>query len=291
MLKRFLVALALVAFGTAAHANAVVRRRNYLCHAGRMVQLLFASIVACSMSIGAAAAATTTTTLVTSDQATAYGQQFTLTATVTPSGGGVATGTVTFTNASSNVVLGSAALNESGQASLNIVSPLFLGTHALMAEYAGNGDLGASTSPFVFQVVARADTTTTFATSTKADPLCPTVTFTVTVTSNAPGSGTPGGSVTFKSNGYDIFRKSFPLVNGKVVLPTDSLAGEGVHMLTATYSGGGGYNGSVSPVTPHSVSNGPRSQVNTYTTADQDRSSVAALTGGGFVVTWISTNY
>lgn len=257
MLKRILVALALVALGT---------------------------------PMGAAVAATTATTLVTSDQATVYGQQFTLTASVTTSGGGVAVGTVKFTNTAHTVVLGSAALNETGQASV-IVSGLAAGAYSVIAEYLGSADLEASTSAFVLQVVAPTDTTTTLTTSTAPDPLCPIITFDVTVTTNAPGNGTPTGFVTFQAGGPDLFPKPFPLVNGKVSVRTNNMVGEGVAMFTATFTGGGNFKRSVSPATPYLLTNGPRSQVNTYTKDSQEGASVAPLAGGGFVVIWRSIDY
>jgi hypothetical protein len=290
MLKRIVIALALGVLGTPVQTEAIARHRDYLRHAGRMARLLAASLVACSTAIGAAVAATTTTTLVTSDQATVYGQQFTLTATVTPSSGGVAVGTVKFTNTAHTVVLGSAALNETGQASV-IVPGLAAGAYSVIAEYLGSGDLEASTSAFVLQVVAPADTTTTLTMSTAPDPLCPTVTFDVTVTTNAPGNGTPAGFVTFQAGGPDIFPKAFPVVNGKVVLRSNSERGEGVAMFTATFTGGGNFKRSVSPATPYLLTNGPRSQVNTYTKDSQEGASVAPLAGGGFVVIWTSIDY
>jgi hypothetical protein len=100
-----------------------------------MLKGVLVALVALGMPMGAAIAATTATTLVTSDQATVYGQLFTLTAKVTPSGGGVATGTVTFTD-ETNAVLGSAALNESGVASLDI-STLAVGIHSITATFPG----------------------------------------------------------------------------------------------------------------------------------------------------------
>jgi hypothetical protein len=244
------------------------------------------ALLAFSMPMGIAVAATTATVLVTSNPTTVFGEQFLLTATVTTAGGG-ATGTVTFTDATNNVVLGSGPVDATGQASV-VVPNLAVGSYYLMAEFLGPGDLEASVSPFVFQVVAKSPTTTTFTAKVDLSDPCRTgqrVIFQSAVSAASPGNGTPTGSVEFQTSGHRLFTSK--LVNGTVTIATDNL-GEGLHTLTAVYRGDSKFEQSVSDPVLYNITNGPRSQVNTYKPGVQDRSSAAALTGGGFVVTWQS---
>jgi plastocyanin len=92
-----------------------------------------------TMAPPASAATATTTTLVSSANPSTAGQSVTLTSTVT---GDTPTGTVDF--ADSGVLLGSAALNSEGAATL-VVGSLTVGGHALTATYQP-GDLNNDTS-------------------------------------------------------------------------------------------------------------------------------------------------
>lgn len=94
--------------------------------------------------------ASTTTSLTTSLASSLYGQDVTLTATVAPGLNGVmASGTVTFDDG--NTVLGTATL-AGGVATFDI-NTLGLGTHALVAQYSGDGNLAGSISNGVTQTV------------------------------------------------------------------------------------------------------------------------------------------
>jgi hypothetical protein len=95
-------------------------------------------------------ATSTTTTLSSSLNPSLVGQAVTFTAQVISSSGGIPTGTVAFKDAGKT--LGTATLNASGQASFS-TSSLKKGSHKMTAEYGGNTNLGASTSPTVTQVV------------------------------------------------------------------------------------------------------------------------------------------
>ena len=91
----------------------------------------------------------TTTTLSSSLNPSAVGVAVTFTAQVTSASGGTPTGTVTFKDAGKT--LATVTLN-AGQASFG-TSALKKGSHKITAEYEGNTNLGASTSPTVTQVV------------------------------------------------------------------------------------------------------------------------------------------
>lgn len=84
----------------------------------------------------------TATALVASTLTPIAGQPFTVSATVTPvGGGGVPTGAVSFADGTAS--LGSAPLDGSGTASLT-TSTLSTGAHAITASYAGSGNFAAS---------------------------------------------------------------------------------------------------------------------------------------------------
>jgi hypothetical protein len=96
--------------------------------------------------------APTSTALASSANPSNVAQGVTFTATVTTStpAGGVPTGTVTFRDGATS--LGTATLNASGLASLTTAS-LSVGTHSITAEYSGDVNRNASTSPALDQMV------------------------------------------------------------------------------------------------------------------------------------------
>src|SRR5205823_1198571 len=97
-------------------------------------------------------AGSTAISLASSANPSVSGQNITLTATVTAvaPAAGTATGSVTFTDGGGN--LGSAALDASGQATLNVtfLSP---GAHPLIASYSGDGNFNVSSSTPLAQTV------------------------------------------------------------------------------------------------------------------------------------------
>jgi len=94
--------------------------------------------------------ASSTTALTSSLNPSQFDEFVTLTATVAGQYGGVATGTITFSNG--NTTLGSAPLN-SGSASLTITTPLLQGTNSIAAVYSGDSNFVGSTSNTLSQVV------------------------------------------------------------------------------------------------------------------------------------------
>ncbi len=133
---------------------------------------------------------TTTTALSSSLNPSTYGQSVTFTATVS-SAGTTPTGTVTFKNGTKS--LGSATLS-SGVAKL-VTSTLAAGTSSITATYGGDTAHAGSTSPTLKQVVKKATSKTTVASSLNPSKVGQKVTFTATVTSTTT---TPTGTVTFK---------------------------------------------------------------------------------------------
>ena len=175
----------------------------------------------------------TKTALTSSLNPSTFGQSVTFKATVTPSsGGGTPTGTVTFK--SGTKTLGTKTL--SGGVAKFSSKTLAAGTHSITAVYSGDTSFTSSTSNAVSQVVNQASTTTGLVSSVNPSTLGESVTFTATV---APQfSGTPAGTVTFKSGTKTL--GSMPLSGGVAALATSSLA-SGTHTITATYGGGSNF--------------------------------------------------
>jgi hypothetical protein len=73
------------------------------------------------------------------------------------------------------------------------------------------------------------------------------VSFTATVAVQAPGAGSPTGTVQFQLDGINL-GSPVPLVNGKAVLTTSSLP-VGTHTVTAAYGGDSNFLGAAGQVT------------------------------------------
>ncbi|HEX8911301.1 MAG TPA: Ig-like domain repeat protein, partial [Humisphaera sp.] len=181
------------------------------------------------------AVATSTTTVAASPTPSTYGQSVTFTVTVA-SAGPTPTGSVTLLV--DGGAAGTATVDGAGQATVTI-STLGTGGHTVAATYAGDGAVAPSASATGSHTVNAATTTTTLGSSALTSRYGQTVTFTATVTADAPGGGTPSGTVTF----YD----------GSTLMGTGTLNGSGVatlstsgldvgsHTISAEYGGTGDY--------------------------------------------------
>jgi trimeric autotransporter adhesin len=140
----------------------------------------------------------TTTALVSSSYGVNYGQQFTLTATVLPASYAAQppSGTVTF-SASTQGTVGTSTVGSNGIATLNVTTPLNVGTYNLTANYSGDSNYSgsASTSSVIVTVgIVNATLSATVAPTTNV-PYGSTATVTATVA--LPGSNAaPSGTVT-----------------------------------------------------------------------------------------------
>jgi hypothetical protein len=153
--------------------------------------------------------------------------------------GGVPTGAVTFRQGTDT--LGTSTLSADGSAKL-AVSNLAVGSHPVAAVYGGDARFAGSMSHALTQVVDKAATTTTIASSANPAAAGQTVTFTATV---AGPSGTPTGSVTFMDGAYAL--GAAPLgADGSVKLAGSPLA-SGRRTITAAYAGDASFAPSVSP--------------------------------------------
>ena len=156
-----------------------------------------------------------------------------LTVNVANNGVGVATGTITFTDGSTE--LGTATLNASGVATLTVPS-LSIGNHSLRASYAGDPENFLSTSPVLTEGIQLRPTTTAF-TSAATDPNNP-LQITLIATVGWTGPVAPTGTLTF-SSGTTVLGSaqvdSIGIATLSVILPTAT------ESVVATYSGDGSY--------------------------------------------------
>jgi protocatechuate 3,4-dioxygenase beta subunit len=213
----------------------------------------------------------TSTSVGSSDANSVFGEAVTFTATVSP---GTATGTVTFKDGGScgggGTVLDTQTLT-AGSATSTPISTLSVGgsPHTILACYGGGGSFSASSGQ-VTQNVGPAVTTTVVGSSDNPSVFGQTVTFTATVTVNAPGAGTPGGTVQFESDGGNVGGQVM-LVGGVATRNTSGLA-VGTHTITATYSpANGNFQGSAGTLSPDQTVN----QGATTTTITSDLSAAS----------------
>ena len=174
--------------------------------------------------------ASTQVNLTASANPAIYGSAITLTATIT-SNGSPATGSVVFTDGGTQI--GTAVLNSSGVATLP-VSTFTPGTHTIVANYAGDGNTGASLSTPLALIVKEV-TGTVLASSENPALTLDTITLTATIT-NA-GVGTATGTVTFTDGSTTLGTVNVG-ATGVASITLPPLA-TGNHTLTAVYSGDG----------------------------------------------------
>ena len=166
-----------------------------------------------------------------------FGQQVTFSATVAQAGGSASqpTGVVTFTEGES--VLGTGTLS-SGVAIFQTTA-LAVGSHDVIASYAGDTNFNGSSSDPSTQTIAQAPTAVLFSATPAAPVVGEAVTLSATVTS---AGGTPDGSVTF-SDGATVLAVLALDPSGFATFSTSSL-GLGAHALSASYGGAANYLGS-----------------------------------------------
>ncbi len=192
----------------------------------------------------------TTATLISSLNPSTFGQSVTFTTTVTPSGGGTPTGTVTFVDGLN--VLGVVSVS-SGQAALS-TSSLGAGNHAIVASYSGDSTYQASTSTTLILAVQMASTTTVVTSALNPAFINQTVTYTATITSQY--LGIVSGSVIFHSGAASL--GTVTLVNGQASVSASSST-SGSLSITASYIGDVNNTGSTSQALTEVVNKNPSS--------------------------------
>ena len=190
--------------------------------------------------------AATSTSVASSANPSVVGQQVTYTATVSVTAPGSATpvGTVDFKDGSTTVcsakpLSGSSAFTATCQQTYNTVSA----GHSITAVYSGDTNTTGSTSSALSQVVNTAATTTTLSSGTNPSVFGQSVIFNVTVSTNAPGSGTPTGTVPVKEGGTTVCTATLSGGSGSCSSASLSVA---THSLAATYAGTANFSASTS---------------------------------------------
>ncbi|HZG87248.1 Ig-like domain repeat protein [Paenibacillus sp.] len=197
---------------------------------------------------GGAAERLATTTTVTSTKSTIKrGEAVVLRASVAVTGGSpVTTGTVTFRRGTTTI--GTAALNASGVAQLDVTNALSrqhlaIGSNAISAIYAGSDTLQSSTSFSIAVNVEKAATTVALngpTESTIDNPLR----FSAQVSVQSPGSGAPNGTVQLYE-GTTLLQTKTVGSNGAVEFDEFKSTGPaGTKTYRAVYSGSDEYTGS-----------------------------------------------
>jgi autotransporter-associated beta strand protein len=190
--------------------------------------------------------------LVSSLNPIAFGQSVTFTATVTPQFGGVVpTGTVRFLDGATP--LGDATLDGAGVATFS-GGILSAASHAITAQYLGDGSFSGGTWAATTQVVHQAATVTGLISQANPTTFGQPATFTATVAPAAIGSPTPSGSVAF-FDGATLLG-SIALSGGTASI-TAGFASAGSRSITAVYSGDANYLASTAPVVTQTISPTP----------------------------------
>jgi large repetitive protein len=195
---------------------------------------------------------TTTTSVTSSANPSVFGQSVQYTATV--AGGPTVTGTITFKDGGSNIAGCVAVAVIAGSASCT-VSPS-AASHTITAVYSGDANNTASTSPALTQLVTADPTTTVVTATVNPTVFGQSVTFTATVTANAPGSGVPAGKIAFQNGGVNISGcNAVTLVAGIATCTTGALT-VGSHSITGVFNGSSSYLTSTSAVVTETVNQG-----------------------------------
>ncbi len=168
----------------------------------------------------------------------------TFSAALTTSGGVAPTGALTLKEGS--VVIGTQNVTNAGTFTFSSAT-LSIGTHSLVATYAGDANNSPESSNIVTVVVQQASTITTLVSSLNPATLGQNVTFTATVTSSSPSIT---GAVSFMDGGNSL--GSVAVVNGVATYSTTMLA-FGQHTITAVYGGDTNHATSTSSVVNESI--------------------------------------
>lgn len=232
--------------GTLSGGTATFTTSSPLAVGNHAITAVYAGTTAFGTSTGTLAGgytvnkASTSTTVQSPTATTVYGQAESLSATVSvvAPGSGSPGGTVDFKAVSPGNVtydLGSSPVVGGATATLTSTVVLPAGTYTVKAYYSGDTNFNASTSAGASETVGQASTTTAVA-STASTVVYPNpVTFTATVGAVSPGSGTPGGTVSFSVDGGAGV--SVPLSGGTAGYTPSSPLAPGHHTVSVTYNG------------------------------------------------------
>ncbi len=225
---------------------------------------------------------TTAVGLTTGTNPSVFGQPLAFTATVTnTSSGATPAGSVQFFDGASVLGAGTALSGSGNTATSSFTTtqlPVAGSPHNIRAVFTGTGDFLASEGSRS-QTVNKANTTasiTNVAALGTATVTGQSYSVAAGVAVNAPGAGTPTGSLTV-SDGSATCTINFPSTSCNLTSTT-----AGAKNITATYNGDGSFNSSTSAAAAHQVN-----KANTTTTVTSTGS--AAVVGQAYAVNWSTT--
>jgi hypothetical protein len=216
----------------------------------------------------------TTTAVTSSLNPSTVGASVKFTATVTSATAGTITGTATFFDGATQI--GAAVTISGGIATVSTAS-LTAGPHSITAQYSGDANFAASTSPILTQTInatTKAATSITIVSTLNPSILGGTVGFDATVTSNTAGTIT--GTVTFFDGATSL--GNAPLQAGGITDLFSSTFVLGANTITAQYSGDANFAGSTSPPITQTVNAGPLVGTTTTLTGPAAATPGASLT-------------
>lgn len=181
------------------------------------------------LNVGSTLAATTTLLSPAAPRSYSVFQPVIFTARVQHSGPQLPTGLINFLD--NGVSIGSASLAADGEAAF-ATTRLNIGSHFVIAYYAGDSSSAASNSLGAHLTITRSATTPTLASSRNPSPSGQKITFTVTI--SGLYGGNPAGHITFKDGNRIL--KAVPLSRGTAQYSTESLT-QGQHRIGADFSG------------------------------------------------------
>jgi VCBS repeat-containing protein len=149
----------------------------------------------------------------------------------------------------------------------------FAGTDTFTYQVRNSG--GTSAPATVTITIAAAPTVTTLGVSAPAVAFGEPVTFIVTIGVVAPGSGLPGGTITFMNGAVAI--GTAPLSGAGASLTTSALA-PGTYAVSAIYSGNVAFTGSGSPATPLTVTANTPAGADVVATPVDDETGASPIT-------------
>ena len=180
----------------------------------------------------------TSTTSTVSPSSTVFGQGVTLTADVS-SAGSAATGSVTFTSGATT--LATTGIDSAGNAQV-VVTDIPVGSHLVVATYSGDDVFAGSAASPKNLVVGKAGVDVDLSSSDTTTVTGEAVNYTATVGAQAPGGGSPDGSVQLRIDGVDV-GAPVALSGGTAVFPAVTSLGAGDHTVAAVYAGTSNYLG------------------------------------------------
>ena len=237
---------------------------------------------------GGAPASATAVGVTSTVPTSVFGQNVAFTATVTPSSGSAPTGAVSFT--AGGVLLGSTPVaTTAGVTTATLdTAELPVGSEPVTATYGGDVLFGPSTSPVDPQVVHPANANVTIAATPSNAVPGQQVTYAVSVSPVAPGSGIAAGTVTLSDDGNPATGcQSLTLssTDPPQVTCSETYDADAAHSIAATYNGSADFVPSTATLTetvaPRPTTTSVTASSSTATTGEaiSFTATVAASTG------------